>query len=177
MQLKGHYSQFIVPRFWKTADMPLRKIPKVLSPDLLHALCSMGHGDEIGVLSSTKLTDNRVCHCTGLPTNLCENWGHFAGGEMGSRKVFGIPWTHFQKDHEHSYPWSSAGFFSLTGSGGMFSVRTLRGFWFECLGKPAGRDRLRMILASIRCALFGRQTHLGESLVISEELVRGRKVK
>jgi len=28
--------------------MPLKHIPKVISPDLLHALASMGHGDEIG---------------------------------------------------------------------------------------------------------------------------------
>ena len=27
--------------------MPLKGVPKVLSPDILHALSSMGHGDEI----------------------------------------------------------------------------------------------------------------------------------
>ena len=27
--------------------MPLKGIPKVLTPDILHALSSMGHGDEI----------------------------------------------------------------------------------------------------------------------------------
>jgi len=28
--------------------MPLKGIPFILSPDLLHALCAAGHGDEIG---------------------------------------------------------------------------------------------------------------------------------
>lgn len=27
--------------------MPLKGIPKLLSPDILHALSSMGHGDEV----------------------------------------------------------------------------------------------------------------------------------
>ncbi len=27
--------------------MPLKGIPKILTPDILHALSSMGHGDEI----------------------------------------------------------------------------------------------------------------------------------
>ena len=34
--------------------MPLKGIPKCLSPDLLHALSSMGHGDEI-LLAGKKL--------------------------------------------------------------------------------------------------------------------------
>ncbi|KAK3094843.1 hypothetical protein FSP39_006947 [Pinctada imbricata] len=29
--------------------MPLKTIPRCLSPDLLHTLAAMGHGDEIGV--------------------------------------------------------------------------------------------------------------------------------
>ncbi|XP_076461840.1 fucose mutarotase-like [Babylonia areolata] len=40
--------------------MPLRKIPKVLSPDLLHALSSMGHGDEI-VLADLHFPSSSVC--------------------------------------------------------------------------------------------------------------------
>ncbi|KAK7109184.1 fucose mutarotase-like isoform X2 [Littorina saxatilis] len=40
--------------------MPLRKIPKILSPDLLHVLCSMGHGDEI-VLADLHFPSSSVC--------------------------------------------------------------------------------------------------------------------
>ncbi|XP_041371201.1 fucose mutarotase-like isoform X2 [Gigantopelta aegis] len=40
--------------------MPLKHIPKVLSPDLLHVLSSMGHGDEI-VLADAHFPTSSVC--------------------------------------------------------------------------------------------------------------------
>ncbi|XP_033757691.1 fucose mutarotase-like [Pecten maximus] len=40
--------------------MPLKNIPKILSPDLLHVLAAMGHGDEI-VLVDIGFPTNSVC--------------------------------------------------------------------------------------------------------------------
>ncbi|XP_013392996.1 fucose mutarotase [Lingula anatina] len=40
--------------------MPLKGIPFILSPDLLHALCSMGHGDEI-VLADAHFPGSSIC--------------------------------------------------------------------------------------------------------------------
>lgn len=40
--------------------MPLKGIPHVLSPDLLHVLSSMGHGDEI-VLADAHFPSSSVC--------------------------------------------------------------------------------------------------------------------
>ncbi|KAK7464551.1 hypothetical protein BaRGS_00008015 [Batillaria attramentaria] len=42
--------------------MPLKGIPRVLSPDLLHVLSSMGHGDEI-VLADAHFPSSSVCRC------------------------------------------------------------------------------------------------------------------
>ncbi|XP_011448545.3 fucose mutarotase isoform X2 [Magallana gigas] len=46
--------------------MPLKNIPKCLSPSLLHALASMGHGDEIGVDIPTLL--DGILHLLPLDT-------------------------------------------------------------------------------------------------------------
>ncbi|XP_076317022.1 fucose mutarotase-like isoform X1 [Tachypleus tridentatus] len=40
--------------------MTLKGIPNILSPDLLHVLCSMGHGDEI-VLADTHFPTSSIC--------------------------------------------------------------------------------------------------------------------
>jgi len=40
----------------------LKGIPNVLSPDLLHTLASMGHGDEI-VLADTNFPTSSICRC------------------------------------------------------------------------------------------------------------------
>ncbi|XP_061194917.1 fucose mutarotase-like [Saccostrea echinata] len=40
--------------------MPLKNIPKCLSPNLLHALASMGHGDEI-VLADAHFPSSSIC--------------------------------------------------------------------------------------------------------------------
>ena len=51
--------------------MVLKGIPKILSPDLLHALSSMGHGDEI-ILADINFPSDSMCaggakliHCHG----------------------------------------------------------------------------------------------------------------
>ncbi|XP_022286363.2 fucose mutarotase-like isoform X1 [Crassostrea virginica] len=40
--------------------MPLKNVPKCLSPNLLHALASMGHGDEI-VLADAHFPTSSIC--------------------------------------------------------------------------------------------------------------------
>jgi L-fucose mutarotase len=40
--------------------MPLKGIPFILSPDLLHTLCSAGHGDEI-VLADAHFPSSSIC--------------------------------------------------------------------------------------------------------------------
>ena len=47
--------------------MPLKGIPKLLSPDILHALSSMGHGDEV-VLADAHFPASSVCKSSGVGT-------------------------------------------------------------------------------------------------------------
>lgn len=42
--------------------MPLKSIPSILSPELLHTLASMGHGDEI-VLADAHFPTSSICRC------------------------------------------------------------------------------------------------------------------
>ena len=46
--------------------MVLKGIPSVLSPDLLHVLASMGHGDKI-VLADTNFPSSSICMGEGAP--------------------------------------------------------------------------------------------------------------
>ena len=73
--------------------MPLRKIPKVVSPDLLHALCSMGHGDEIGVWLSANTERMEFVTFTDWtlvkPHQKQKIWIH-CGDKMGPEKVLGF---------------------------------------------------------------------------------------
>ena len=39
------------------AKMPLKGVPFILSPELLHVLCAAGHGDEIGKVLLFGLVD------------------------------------------------------------------------------------------------------------------------
>ena len=46
--------------------MVLKGIPPIISPDLLHALASMGHGDRI-VLADTNFPSASLCEGRGAP--------------------------------------------------------------------------------------------------------------
>jgi len=46
--------------------MVLKGVPPILSPDLLHVLASMGHGDKI-VLADTNFPSSSVCAGEGSP--------------------------------------------------------------------------------------------------------------
>ena len=62
--------------------MPLIGVPKIFTPDILHALCSMGHGDEIVIAdchfpassnaksSTTGTIELRADACDSLPQML-----------------------------------------------------------------------------------------------------------
>ena len=54
--------------------MVLKGIPSVLSPDLLHVLASMGHGDKI-VLADTNFPSSSICMGEGAPRLICAD-GH-----------------------------------------------------------------------------------------------------
>lgn len=47
--------------------MPLKGVPKVLSPEILHALSSMGHGDEI-VLADAHFPSSSVAKSSNIGT-------------------------------------------------------------------------------------------------------------
>ena len=48
------------------AEMVLKGIPQILSPDLLHVMASMGHGDKI-VLADSNFPSASVCVGEGSP--------------------------------------------------------------------------------------------------------------
>ncbi|CAF5182271.1 unnamed protein product, partial [Rotaria magnacalcarata] len=51
--------------------MPLNRIPLLISPELLYALASMGHGDEI-VLADSNFPSESVARANGARLILCD---------------------------------------------------------------------------------------------------------
>ncbi|KAK6185341.1 hypothetical protein SNE40_007595 [Patella caerulea] len=51
--------------------MPLKNIPKVLSPELLYVLADMGHGDDI-VLADAHFPSSAICKCNRAKLVRCD---------------------------------------------------------------------------------------------------------
>lgn len=51
--------------------MPLKGIPPLISPELLYALASMGHGDEI-VLADSNFPSDSIAHANGARLIVCD---------------------------------------------------------------------------------------------------------
>jgi L-fucose mutarotase len=60
--------------------MPLKGIPKILTPDVLHALSSMGHGDEIVLADAhfpaSSIAKSSLCKTIEIRADACDSLPH-----------------------------------------------------------------------------------------------------